>query len=439
MCNDTLEILRIKDKNIKFVSQDIDVIVKGKKSTVVNAVLTYKPSACPCCGIKNEGQIHKHGKRVSRITLLKTQGYNTYLNLAKQRFKCLECNTTFTAETDVVDKTRFISNYVNQKIIEEATKVKTEIDTAEDNCVSPSTVRRIRNKAVNTLLIKPFDNLPEHLAMDEFRSVKSVTGLMSFIFINNDTHEFLDVLENRTSGYLKAYFERFDRKNRLKVKTITIDMFEPYLFLFKKLFFNASIIFDRFHIVQHMNRELNFYRREVMNRYKDKEGREYPVLKNKWRLLLTDKRKLFMMDGIWDGSFRCYKKGYDLVNFMLQTDEKLKNSYELVHDLRESLKLCNWKDFINRLNDVDKNSISKNIWKVVTFFRKHQEILRNTIYNPLLNNGAIEGINNKRKLIKRISYGYRSFNNLRNRIMLVFSLFKNKKKKTTRPVHRMVV
>ncbi|MGN5884254.1 transposase, partial [Staphylococcus simulans] len=82
---------------------------------------------------------------------------------------------------------------------------------------------------------------------------------------------------------------------------------------------NASIIFDRFHIVQHMNRELNFYRREVMNRYKDKEGREYPVLKNKWRLLLTDKRKLFMMDGIWDGSFRCYKKGYDLVNFMLQT------------------------------------------------------------------------------------------------------------------------
>ncbi len=49
----------------------------------------YKPSACPCCGIKNEGQIHKHSKRVSRIILLKTQGYKTYLNLAKQCFKCL--------------------------------------------------------------------------------------------------------------------------------------------------------------------------------------------------------------------------------------------------------------------------------------------------------------------------------------------------------------
>ncbi len=120
-------------------------------------VLTYKPSACYCCGVKNEGQIHKHGKRVSRITLLKTQGYNTYLNLAKQRFKCLECNGTFL--NIIVDESCFISRCVTQKVIEEATKVKTEIDTAEDNCISPSTVSRIRTKAANSLRIKPFNCL----------------------------------------------------------------------------------------------------------------------------------------------------------------------------------------------------------------------------------------------------------------------------------------
>ncbi|EHS14221.1 hypothetical protein IS3_2240 [Staphylococcus aureus subsp. aureus IS-3] len=52
MCNDTLELLRIKDENIKYINQEIDVIIKGKKATVVNAVLTYKPSACYCCGVK---------------------------------------------------------------------------------------------------------------------------------------------------------------------------------------------------------------------------------------------------------------------------------------------------------------------------------------------------------------------------------------------------
>ncbi|MBW6332398.1 transposase family protein, partial [Pseudomonas aeruginosa] len=97
-----LELLRIKDENIKYINQEIDVIIKGKKATVVNAVLTYKPSACYCCGVKNEGQIHKHGKRVSRITLLKTQGYNTYINLAKQRFKCIDMTGICTDKKQIV-------------------------------------------------------------------------------------------------------------------------------------------------------------------------------------------------------------------------------------------------------------------------------------------------------------------------------------------------
>ncbi|EIK13552.1 hypothetical protein MQG_01504 [Staphylococcus aureus subsp. aureus VRS4] len=32
MCNDTLELLRIKDENIKYINQEIDVIIKRKKS-----------------------------------------------------------------------------------------------------------------------------------------------------------------------------------------------------------------------------------------------------------------------------------------------------------------------------------------------------------------------------------------------------------------------
>ncbi|MBW5885070.1 ISL3 family transposase, partial [Staphylococcus aureus] len=40
MCNDTLELLRIKDENIKYINQEIDVIIKGKKATLFNPVLT---------------------------------------------------------------------------------------------------------------------------------------------------------------------------------------------------------------------------------------------------------------------------------------------------------------------------------------------------------------------------------------------------------------
>ena len=45
------------------------------------------------------------------------------------------------------------------------------------------------------------------------------------------------------------------------------------------------------------------------------------------------------------------------------------------------------------------------------------------MYYNGLSNGPLEGINNKIKVIKRISYDYRSFTNFKTKILLVFSLF----------------
>ncbi|WP_340584840.1 transposase, partial [Staphylococcus aureus] len=79
--------------------------------------------------------------------------------------------------------------------------------------------------------------------------------------------------------------------NRQQVKTVTIDMYEPYVRLFRDLFPNAAIIFDRFHIVQHLNRELNKYRVQVMNEYRNQKGPNYTIFKNNWTVLLMDTSK----------------------------------------------------------------------------------------------------------------------------------------------------
>ena len=54
---------------------------------------------------------------------------------------------------------------------------------------------------------------------------------------------------------------------------------------------------------------------------------------------------------------------------------------------------------------------------------KHLRQIKNTMYYNGLSNGPLEGINNKIKIIKRISYSYRSLNNFKAKILLVFSLF----------------
>lgn len=51
--------------------------------------------------------------------------------------------------------------------------------------------------------------------------------------------------------------------------------------------------------------------------------------------------------------------------------------------------------------------------------RKHLPYIKNT-FTYKYNNGRIEGINNKIKVLSRVAYGYRNFSNFRN-----FSNYKN--------------
>lgn len=63
--------------------------------------------------------------------------------------------------------------------------------------------------------------------MDEFESVKNVAGSMSFVFADAQTHCIDDIVEDLRLSALKTYFSRFPLNERQKVKTITIDIYEP--------------------------------------------------------------------------------------------------------------------------------------------------------------------------------------------------------------------
>ena len=57
----------------------------------------------------------------------------------------------------------------------------------------------------------------------------------------------------------------------------------------------------------------------------------------------------------------------------------------------------------------------------LTSLEKYLDSIENA-FTYTLSNGPIEGINNKIKTIKRSDYGYRSFKNLRNRVLISFNL-----------------
>lgn len=258
---------------------------------------------------------------------------HTLLKLKKQRFYCKSCCKTYTAETNLVKKNCSIASTTYTAILLEL-KVKNSIkDIASRFNVSTSTVNQWLTN-INKSFVINRNYLPENLSFDEFRSVSNVKGKMSFIYMDSKTGNIQNIVQNRTLSYLKSYFFQYPLSVRRRVKTICIDMYEPYIQLIRSCFPNAKIITDRFHIVQHINRSLNSCRVSVM-----KENKVYYArLKRYWKLILKNYSDLD------NNNFRKFV-GYPhlmtealVVEDLLRIDSEFRNTYWLAQKLKQSIR-----------------------------------------------------------------------------------------------------
>ena len=166
-------------------------------------------------------------------------------------------------------------------------------EIARQKNISTSSVYRVMKRFYRPL--NPFKQaLPKVLCFDEFKSVRSVASAMSFIMMDGQSHALLDIVENRRLPYLECYFSRFSLATREAVQWIVIDMYAPYVSLVKKLFPNAQLIIDRFHIVQHIGRTfLNHRVKETTARLKGTSHSQRGLgkkLKRYWKLLQKKKQ-----------------------------------------------------------------------------------------------------------------------------------------------------
>ena len=115
----------------------------------------------------------------------------------------------------------------------------------------------------------------------------------------------------------------------------------------------------------------------------------------------------------------------DVVDFLIDLDNELKETYWVYQDLLHAFKKNNF-DLLNKTLNKQNNNISsymKTSIKTLLEFLPH---IKNT-FNNNYHNGFIEGNNNFIKVIKRIAFGFRSFKRFKARIMICKGLIKIKK------------
>ena len=412
--NYILNLLNIKDENIYIVKEIKEEMIKNKKYKIIEGFLSYKPEYCPHCGVVNESSndIIKWGYRKNcKIRIPKQNNCLTRLILHKQRFYCKHCNNTFIAETSLVDRNKNISNNTELQIVEELTHKQSEKDISERTDVSSSKVdRKISEISSHTVL--RHSTLPTSMNWDEFKATKDTKGKMAFIITDNDKENIFDILDSRKSNDLEKYFLRYPRAERNKVKHILIDFYSGYISLAKKMFKNANISIDRFHIVIQAYNALNITRVKLCC----KSNPYYNKLKNYWKLILKNENDL-SSEKKYSKYFRKEMSQQEIVQFLVNTNKTLKTTYQCYQGIINSIKENDFNKFKNIVLHKNK-SISDKMKQALKLYNENINYIENS-FKYDINNGIIEGTNNLIKCIKRIAFGYKRFDHFVTRIFLI--------------------
>lgn len=418
--NYILNLLNIKDKNIFILTNNVTDKVIGKKSyKIIEGFLTYKPDFCPCCGVFNASyeDIIKWGfKRNCKIKIPNISNCKSLLILHKQRFYCKHCHNTFIAETNLVDRNKNISNNTELQIKLELTKKQSEKDIANRTDVSVSKVDRVLNQiSSHTILRHP--SLPKSMNWDEFKATKDSKGKMAFIIIDNNSGNIFDIHNSRKSRDLEKYFRRYSKNQRDKVNLISTDFYSGYIYLAKKLFKNADIVIDRFHIITQVYVALNSTRISLCKQ----DNPNYNKLKDLWKLLVKNKNDL-SDEKRYSSYFHKELSQKDMVTYLIYTDKTLKATYECYQGIINSIKERNFNKFKNIVEHPDKN-LSHKMKQALKLYNDNLEYIENS-FKYDINNGIIEGTNNLIKCLKRIAFGYRKYSHFISRIFLIKGIIK---------------
>lgn len=335
-----------------------------------------------------------------------------FLVIKKQRLLCKKCGHSMMADVSgIVRKYCQISNRTRNKVMMSLQDDRTLACIAKDNGISPSTIGRWLDNHPSLYRVFP-SHLPNHIAFDE---VRGVHRQLHFICIDGaNDHEIIKILPNRYQRTIINFFNRLPLTERLKVRTVSVDLNSYYQNIVTQLFPNAEIIIDRFHIISMFTRAFNQYRAQLMRTY-PKNSLNYRLLKFSWRLYLKDMREVDDHQEYYDPHLRTVVTQSERIYEGLALDTQLNNSYTMMQDVMYCLKT----HAQDRLIDVMYQSlhVCPQMKIVLNTVKQNLAIILNATRFPY-SKGPLENTNRMIKQIQRTAFGMSNFNHLVARIRL---------------------
>lgn len=344
-----------------------------------------------CCGrsmnIKDYKKVH-----------IKDTNYGSkkvIIHVKKQRYICPCCKKKETSKLDFVKEKCSISKNILEDLIWHLKKTKSFKLIGEELGVSLSTVMRYFKK----LKISEAKKSTKVIHLDEFKG--NADNEKYQLAVYNGERELLTILKDRKSSTIRAYLESLEEKP----EKVVIDLFMQFRNVVKTTLPNAKIIADKYHYV----RQAEWMIRDIRIRLYNQDIK-YKELKKYWKLLSKNPLELSAKQ----------KKRLEKLR---KLNKEFSESYEYKIRFYELLKVSKLEEFKVGLEELiealSKSGIKECMYLSKTYRNWYLEIVNS--FESKIDNGFVEGYNNKIKVIKRVSYGIKSFEILKKLIQLKIS------------------
>lgn len=371
-------------------------VIKDKESLTFHLKVRRKTSECPKCS-KRSKYIHsysltrkiKHGVILGKICILK---------LKLRRFYCYRCKQVFCESTDLIKKYKRSTLNYKKEVVFNLTDRSFSSGTKKFK-VSYSTQKRwlkeiISNEIFNFNLEKQ-ENVPFTLGIDEV----SFAGHDMVTTVGNITkHRLKGILYSRRKDELKKCLRSLPFNIKSLISEVVIDMCTLYLKAVEETLPHSSIVVDHFHVIQDANKRIQEERLILQDIYKKKIP-SYIFIKNKENLSI---KEIILKDKL-------------LIEY-----KELKLLYETKERLRSMYKLSSKKEASDYMRHIISILLSSDngyhiLWgRSLSYWSKY--ILN--YFNNRSTNGFMEGMHNKIKLIKRMSFGFKNKEVFIHKVML---------------------
>lgn len=385
---------------IHFMSNQLTFLL-GLPNVSVNGISSLKGDGCLHLLLTNVGIncphcqqyiTEMHQNRPITVRDLPCFGKITFLLVPRRQFYCPHCQRYSTERLDWLDwQRRHTQRYETQIFARVLSSSIAQVAVEED--LSFDEVEGIFNH-LGRQQVKNNWSMPKRISIDEIAMHKGHQDYKTVV-CDIDSRQLIEVIDGRTQESILQKLMEQPLEIREAVEEVSVDMWGGFPKIVAEIFPNATLVIDRFHVMQPLIEEL----KKIFRQVKVTQIKKISLgLRNKASLNSAELQELEQL---------------------LERSNRLRQAYEYKEDFRQiyetSQSVEEGREYL--LQWLKK---AANVYgKVIRTIDNHSESICNYFINRTTN-GVMEGINNKIKLIKRQAYGFRNFDSFRLRLLAAF-------------------